>query len=221
MKKFEDILFYTITTRDGGVSKAPYDSLNLALHVGDNIKDVIENRIKLAQKYSFSIQNLIYMDQIHSDYVANITNPAINRISNCDAIVTNKRKIPLMVMVADCIGLLLFDPIKKVIATVHAGREGILKNIALKTVLNMQKNYNSNPNSLIAITTPSIGVCCYEIASGVNLDLKSTLKEQLLKSGLKDDNIKISPICTCCDERYFSYRREKITGRFALIAMLK
>ncbi len=221
MKKFEDILFFTITNRFGGVSKEPYDSLNLALHVGDDPKSVIQNRILLAQKYNFSIQNLIYMDQVHSDKIVNIQTPAINKISKCDAIVTNRRKIPLMVMVADCIGVLLFDPIKRVIATIHAGREGILKNIVQKTIINMQKSYCVDPKDLIAITTPSIGVCCYEVANNINLDLKSTLKEQLLISKVKDENINISSICTSCDKNYFSYRRDKITGRFALVAMLR
>ncbi len=228
----EDI-FAKITTRLSGVSGAPYDSLNLALHVGDDPKKVLENRTLLSQDCNFYLDNLIYMDQTHGDNIEFINDSAINRIVNCDAIITNQKNIPLMVMVADCIPILLYDPIKKVIAVVHAGRNGTFKEIAKKTVLKMQ----SNPSDVLVYMGASIGQCCYEIGSELAeivkksfgqkyikkgfLDLKKMNFDQLIDINVKEENIEISPICTCCDKDYFSYRREGITGRFAGIMMIK
>lgn len=230
----EDSLFFTITSRYGGVSKAPYDSLNLALHVKDSPKNVLENRTIISEKHNFLIENLIYMEQTHSANIAVIKDGSLNRIENCDALITNVKNIPLMVMVADCIPILLYDPKKKVIAVAHAGRNGTFNEIAKKSVLKMVDVFGCEASDILVYLGASIHKCCYEVGVEIArlvddkykvkrdekwyLDLHSMNVDQLRSVGIED--IEISSICTCCDKDYFSYRREGVTGRFAGIIKL-
>jgi len=209
---------------------------NIAYHVTNDKDSVDKARENLATKYNFPLQNLQYMEQIHSNKVELIsceTNP-----QTCDALVTNKPNTPLMVMVADCIPILFFDSITKVIAVAHAGRIGTFEKIAINTIEKMAKEYNSNPKDIKVILGPSIQKCCYEVnkqmcefvkesfgnqfVNNRNIDLQGMNKKQLLEIGVEKENITINSICTKCgDEPYFSYRNDKTCGRFAGIIMLK
>lgn len=106
-------IFYTFTNKDDG---------NLAFHVEDLKESVIKNRTNLAKKYNFDLDKLYYMNQVHGNNVKIIDENSPNLIDNCDGIITNLKESTLMVMVADCIPILLFDKTKGVIAAVHAGR---------------------------------------------------------------------------------------------------
>ncbi len=238
---YKEKLFCEITNRHQGVSQEPYESLNLALHVGDDPISVIQNRTILAKEYNFIIENLIYMEQTHSDNIQIIQHSAHNKIKNCDAIITNKSNIPLLVMVADCIPIMMYDPVQSVIAAVHAGRNGTFKNIAVKTILKMQQVFNTNPKDVLIGFGASIHVCCYEVGKDLvditiknfgkkyiqtqdkkrYLDLQTLNYDQLLQIGVNSKNIEISPVCSCCDKNYFSYRREGTTGRFGGIIKLR
>ncbi len=234
-------LFCEVTNRYGGKSKKPYDSLNLALHVGDDPLTVIQNRTILSKEYNFIAENLIYMEQTHSDNIQIIEHCGLNKIKNCDAIITNKPNIPLMVMVADCIPIMMYDPIQNVIAAVHAGRNGTFKKIATKTLLKMQEHYNTNFQDVLIGFGTSIHSCCYEVGEDLvditiknfgekyiqtkdkkrYLNLQTLNYDQLTQIGVKSKNIEISPICSCCNKDYFSYRREGTTGRFCGLIKLK
>ena len=117
-------------------------------------------RKALAKKYNFDIKKLQYMEQFHSNIVkiVNDINP-----NKCDALITNKTNTPLMVMVADCIPILFFDPIKKVIGVAHAGREGTFNNIIKNTIDKMIEAYNCEPKDIEVELGPSIQKCCYEV----------------------------------------------------------
>ncbi len=233
-------LFASFSDRWGGVSKPPYHELNIALHVGDNPIDVLKNREILAKKFDFYIDNLIYMDQTHSNNIQIINDTFTNKIENCDGIITNKPNIPLMVMVADCIPVLLYDREKKVIGAVHAGRNGTFKSISKKAVTIMTKEFDSNPKDIVVSLGPSIHSCCYEVgedladiakksfgdryvikrAESFFLYLQTLNFAQLKSFGVKEKNIEISSVCTYCDKNYFSYRRDGVTGRFAGVIKL-
>ncbi|SFO99100.1 peptidoglycan editing factor PgeF [Hydrogenimonas thermophila] len=220
---------YCFTNRHGGVSTPPYDSLNLAFHVGDNQENVIQNRKILQNK--FNLQNIVWMDQVHSDNVQTVSSPQTKPLSACDAIITNQPNIALAVMVADCIPILMFDPKRNIIAAIHAGRNGTFLQIAPKTVKVMQKEFGSVPTDIQVIMGPSIHSCCYEIGddlasiveknfsknylNGRMLDLQKLNCDQLIEAQINKNHIKISKICTCCNSDYFSYRKEGTTGRFA------
>jgi len=232
---YENKLLFTISNRYGGVSKAPYESLNLALHVKDSPKDVLENRALLSKKHNFVLENLIYMEQTHSSNISIIKDSSINKIKNCDALITNVKNIPLMVMVADCIPILVYDPKKEVIAVIHAGRNGTFNEISKKTIIKMKDEFGCLDDDILVHLGASIGLCCYEVGEEIAqivddrfkekrdkswyLDLHSMNILQLKSIGIK--NIEVSQTCTCCDKNYFSYRREGVTGRFSGLLMIR
>jgi len=232
--KYEKELFFTVTSRYGGVSQKPYESLNLALHVEDNPKDVLQNRTILTKKHNLILQNLIYMEQTHSANIAIIKDSSQNRIKNCDGLITDVKNIPLMVMVADCIPILFYEPKKQVIAVAHAGRNGTFNEISKKTILKMKDEFGCKADDILVYLGASIHGCCYEVGEEIArlvddkyvekreeswyLDLQSMNVEQL--KSVDVTSIEVSEICTCCNEDYFSYRREGTTGRFAGILKL-
>jgi YfiH family protein len=226
---------YCFTDRYGGVSSPPYDSLNLALHVGDKPESVIKNRSIIQNR--FNIKNIVWMDQVHKDRVETISSPHSEPIPACDAIITNKPNIALAVMVADCIPILMFDQKSGTISAIHAGRNGTFLEIAPKTIMKMQKEFNCNPSDIFVVMGPSIHSCCYEVSNEIStivknsfgkeyindqmLDLQKLNYDQLIEANICKDHIKISNICTCCNFDYFSYRRDGITGRFAGVIWIK
>jgi YfiH family protein len=221
------ILTYTSTTEDG----------NLGFHVGDDPKQVEINHQRLKTKLNIEKTKLVYMNQVHSDNVVNIEANTDSLLLECDAMITNQKNTPLLVMVADCIPILLYDPINKAIGVAHAGRNGVFLNIVSKTIKSMQKYYRTDPKELYLSLGPSIHACCYEVSeelakiaiksfgkeyvNGRYLDLQSMVKQQALREGLSEDRVEISPICTMCGEKpYYSYRKEPHTGRFGSLIML-
>lgn len=216
---------------------------NLAFHVNDNKNHVQKNHEALAKELAYNRDSLIHMKQIHSSNVKivnnddNFTNP-----QECDALVTNKKNIPLMVMVADCSPILFYDQTKKIIAVAHAGRKGAFKNIVQETINTMKYSFDSNIDNIFVSVGASIGVCCYQVGDEIyseaeelglgyslvkketayHLNITRILKTQLLTAGIQENNIEISKECTCClNNKYYSYRANPQTGRFAGIIMLK
>ncbi len=209
---------------------------NLAYHVQDNEENVRENRKKLAIKYNFDNNKLIFMNQVHKDNIVIVDKTSKSLIEACDAIITNEKNLPLMVMVADCIPILMFDKQKEVIAAIHAGRNSTFLNIAQKTALKMIEKFNCKKEDIKVILGPSIQKCCYEVSQELANIVKKTFgeefennryinlqainKKQLNNIGIT--NIKISTYCTkCSGNDYFSYRNSKKTGRFAGVIILK
>lgn len=212
----------------GGVSKAPFGELNLALHVGDDEKDVLKNREILASNLGIKIDNLIFMDQIHSSIVK-VLNPTIKN-PTCDAIITDKRGFALCVMVADCSPILIYDEDSHVCAAVHAGRAGVVSKILTKTIIKMDEIYSSKAKNLKLFVGANIKASCYEIGDlslgefdkfkcGRNFDINLALKAEIKELGVVD--YYFSSDCTHCATNYFSYRRDGKTGRFCGIIMLK
>ncbi|MBU0721317.1 peptidoglycan editing factor PgeF [bacterium] len=230
------------TDKEGGVSLRPYSSLNLAFHVGDDPRHVQMNHTLLAQELGYEKISLVHMKQIHSERVHVVDDE--DRFENpqsCDALVTNKKNTPLMVMVADCTPLLFYDDAQKVIAVAHAGRAGAFKNIVHKTLEAMACGFRSRPENIYVTLGASIGVCCYEVGAEIYdealgmyleyavelrdkryyLDINRILHSQLLACGIREENIEISKECTCCNpHRHFSYRAEGTTGRSCGIILM-
>lgn len=218
---------YLFSDRFGGVSSAPFDSLNLALHVEDKIADVEQNRVILAKK--LGVENLVFMEQIHGANVEIVTEAKSQTLPKCDAMITKLKGVALCVMVADCIPVILYDEKAEVIAVAHAGRGGVGQKIVNKTVFMMIDRFSSKLEEIKILMGASIKPCCYEVKKDVTqgfenylhvegekiyLDIVSKCRDDLKEIGIKEQNIDISPICTCCDRDYFSYRRDGKTGRF-------
>ncbi|MCT7564985.1 peptidoglycan editing factor PgeF [Aliarcobacter butzleri] len=208
---------------------------NLAYHVSDIKENVDKNRQKLALKYDYKDENLCYMNQIHSANVVVVDENSPKYIDNCDALITKTKNLPLMVMVADCIPILMFDEVKGVIAAIHAGRNSTFLKISEITSKKMIENFSCKTENIKVIMGPSIQKCCYEVNDelkniveksfgkkfviGNNIDLQGINKKLLENLGIK--NIEISDICTKCSNKpFFSYRKEKNTGRFAGVITL-
>ncbi|MDN5113266.1 peptidoglycan editing factor PgeF [Aliarcobacter butzleri] len=209
---------------------------NLAYHVGDIKENVDKNRQKLALKYDYKNEDLCYMNQIHSANVVVVDENSPKYIDNCDALITKTKNLPLMVMVADCIPILMFDEIKGVIAAIHAGRNSTFLKISEITSKKMIEDFSCKTENIKVIMGPSIQKCCYEVNDelkniveksfgkefvvGNNIDLQGINKKLLENLGIK--NIEISSICTKCSNKpFFSYRKEKNTGRFAGVITFK
>lgn len=230
------------TTRHGGVSKVPYTDANLAFHVGDNPIDVVENHDLLAHKMLYNRHSLIHMHQIHSDKITLIDETfTFDTPPECDALITNRPNIPLMVMSADCTPILLYDPVHKAIGVVHAGRAGALNEILPKTILAMGLEFNTTPSDVNVVLGPSISGCCYEINSTIAeeteakgypealryengkvfLDVNTILRMQLNRIGI--EKVEVIEECTACHhDRYFSYRADQQhTGRIAGVIILR
>lgn len=236
-------LTHAFTTKDGGVSNSPYTSLNLAFHVQDNTLDVTKNHEKLASELNYDTRTLVHMKQVHSNLVHVVGNKDnFENPPTCDALITDKKNIPLMVMVADCSPILFYDAKKEVIAVAHAGRQGAFKNIVQNVIYTFTNIYDSHAQNISVTIGADIGVCCYEVgveiyeeAKKLNLDyaiekrdnsfyldVNKILMTQLLTSDIKKENIEILNECTCCrSDKYFSYRADRTTGRFAGILMIK
>ncbi|WP_333804578.1 peptidoglycan editing factor PgeF [Sulfurospirillum sp.] len=225
------LMQYCFTTRYEGVSQAPFDSLNLAFHVGDDRSNVKENRARLEEK--LGVSKLVFMDQVHGDTVVLVHTG--DESPTCDAMITNVKGIGLAVMVADCIPILFYDEVHHAIGVAHAGRTGSLLNVGQKTAQTMAETFGSRMEELKIWIGPSIHVCCYEVGIEVTkgfekalqvkegkyfLDLQRYNQEAFLALGVKREHIEISDVCSCCNADYFSYRREKQTGRFAGVITL-
>ena len=215
---------------------------NLAFHVNDTTHNVILNHTSLAKTMKYDKNSLVHMKQIHSSnvHIVNITDNFANP-PECDALLTNKKNTPLMVMVADCSPILFYDSIKNVIGVAHAGRQGAFKNIIKNTLLNMNNNFSSDLQDVFVSIGASIGVCCYEVGEEIYkeslrlnfeyaiqirenryyLNIAKILYMQLIESGIKENHIDISKECTCClKEKYYSYRAQASTGRFCGVITL-
>jgi YfiH family protein len=154
-----------------------------------------------------------------------------------DALITDIPELALMVKVADCQSVILYDPLKHVVANVHCGWRGNVSNILGAVVRRMASEFDSEAVNLKAAIGPSLGPCCGEFITYREIfpknfwnfmvkdnyfDLWAISRWQLLKEGLNEESIEISGLCTRCrSDLFFSHRGENVTGRFAAVVMLK
>ncbi|MHB1455436.1 MAG: peptidoglycan editing factor PgeF [Armatimonadota bacterium] len=247
----DDSIRHFVTTREGGFSASPYRSLNLGFHVGDDPADVIRNRSRLAAEMEIPLSYFTFAKQVHGNRVAVITQQMRGAGSSdyetatpdTDAMITDAEDICLMILVADCVPILFYDPVKRVVGAAHAGWKGTVQQIASKVVTAMMMTFGSKPSDILAGIGPSIGSCCYIVGEEVvtqveqhlgkefilhngagetSFDLWEANRAQLLNSGVPDANIEVARICTCCNsDKFYSYRCEGLTGRFGAGIMLR
>ena len=250
----EEGLTHGISTRMGGVSKPPFAALNMALHVGNCAADVLENRRLFAEALGLDAARIVTPRQVHGDEVrlvrASDAGMGASRydesVPACDALMTAEAGLPLLLCFADCVPLLFFDPVRRVIAAAHAGWKGTVAEIGRKTVQRMGETFGSRPQDILAGIGPSIGACCFEVGEEVaaafraafpeapgllshspegkrTIDLWAANRLQLEAVGLLSEHIDSADVCTKCNaEIFYSYRAEHgTTGRFAAWIALK
>jgi YfiH family protein len=245
----EPNLIHAITKR---VIGRPYD-MSLALHTGEDTQEIISNRRSIAKSIfgleSIDRYNFIVANQTHSNHIQIIDSDISlgwedqeSAITDCDALVTNHKNIILTIMTADCVPILLYDPIKEVVAAIHAGWRGTESQIVVKSIESMVDRFGTSPSDIIAGIAPAIGGCCYEVGIDVAqyfmhyptvteevkrgkymLDLPMVNRVELLSVGVLEENIQMSSICTACSvDEFFSYRREHgCSGRFMSMIGMK
>lgn len=220
-------------TRKGGVSKSPYASLDAGNGDTENESRVIENRNRIL-KISGG-ERLIPIHQVHGRKAVVYRGETgfTGSFADADALITDRPGAVLMIRTADCQPVLIYDPQKKVVAAIHSGWRGSVQNIIASTIEAMTAVFASSPADLYAGIGPSLGPCCAEFVNyreelpesffscktGKNhFDFWEISRRQLLEKGVPDKNIRISGLCTRCNQDlFFSYRRDKITGRLANI----
>ncbi len=238
--------------RAGGVSEPPYDELNVGLHVGDDAEAVIENRRRVVAAIGSDLDALVMPLQVHKGHVAIVT--AADRgsgarsldgaIADTDAIVTHEPGIVLAVMLADCVPVIVFDPVTPAVGVAHAGWGGTVNHVTRNTVDALARHYGSNPADLLAGVGPSIGPASYEVGAEVAqrardafpavdvvrpkgdgkylFDLWESNVADLVAAGVVRDNIEVAGIDTFVGaDRFFSHRRQSPTGRFMALACLR
>lgn len=219
--------------RHGGVSVKHFASLNLGNHVGDNPEHVKANR-QVVQDF-FGVNTILYPQQSHGIEVALITKEN-KKVNGVDALITKEKNIGLAVCHADCQAALFYDPEHDAIGVAHAGYKGLVNNIYKNVLVKMQEAFGTKPENVVVCISASLGP---EHAEYINykkefpeelwiyqknnhFNLWDIAKKLLTQSGIQEQNIEITEDCTFCNKKdYFSYRREKETGRHATIIAIK
>lgn len=171
----EDLVTHAVSTRLGGISESPFDSLNLALHVGDESTAVLANRKKFVQSLGFSVADIVTPNQVHGEKIFRVDENYrgcgcenyADSIPETDALITNTPKLPLILCFADCVPIFFVDVENRAVGLAHGGWKGTLKKIAAKTLLKMQDEFGTQAADCLIGIAPSIGSCCYEVGGEV------------------------------------------------------
>lgn len=209
------------STRHGGVSEAPYDTLNLSRHVGDAPDAVTENRRRFCAALGMDPGRLVTARQVHADTVRVVREPG--EAPDCDALVTDTPRLLLAITAADCAVVLLADPEASVIGACHAGWRGAVAGIVPKTIERMQ-SLGAVPDRMRAYVSPCIHREAFEVGPGVadqfddavvyhrddwakpHVDLPAALRRPLTDAGVP--HVDMADRCTVQSDAFFSYRRD-------------
>ena len=231
-----DGLRHAVFTRKGGESQGPHASLNVATGTGDESDRVRRNREKIIRAMGGGAP--VFLRQDHGTRVASVDDafPAGADSEAADAAITDRPDRLLFIQVADCQAVIVYDPVGRAVANIHSGWRGSIADIVGKTVAMMQTAFGSRPEDLMAGIGPSLGPCCAEfihyrteIPRGLwryrtgrhHFDFWAMSVDQLRATGVAERNIEVAGLCTRCrTDLFYSYRGEKTTGRFAVVAGL-
>ena len=257
LSRYDNVTCF-ITTRAGGFSRGALEGLNLGMRRGDNPDTVIDNRAQLSLITGAFPDLLTFGRQVHGDRASRVTGDLIGSgslgaetaIADTDALVTDINDVPLVVLIADCAVVALFDPVNRAVGLAHAGWRGTVAGIAAGTVRKMEDEFGSRPADIVAGIGPSIGPCCFEVGDEVaerfedvfpdswkrvvdvrggraHVNLWEANRLQLSGAGLRDGNIETADLCTSCrTDLFYSHRKEASTsengrsGRFAGVILL-
>lgn len=235
------------STRLGGVSDGIFTSMNLGHSRGDNPLHVEENFRRFCTATGCGFDSMVFTRQVHGDTVRQVTaadanQPLKNGVSiDCDGLMTNAAHVSLVIFSADCIPVLLHDPVRKAIAAVHAGWRGTALAIPAVAVARMRAAYGTNPADIRAVIGPGISRCCFETDGDVPaampawaadyitarphgkfmVDLKTINARALQNAGVPASQIDISDACTMCQSDVFWSHRKTKGERGSLAAIIE
>lgn len=246
----QDNLVTGFTTRNGGSSRPPFNSLNLGFGSGDQLSQVEANRAAVTRAFGLEPHLLLTVNQVHGSEILVIdqSNPEVSHFQrvDSDAIITNQRNILIGILVADCFPVILYDRVKHVAGVVHLGWRGTASGLLGRTVKAMCELFGCQPADLRAAVGPGVAAHGYEVDRPVRdqfrqgtgqwdriatettlghwqLDLQKSISLQLDEAGLSRAGVDTVSECTCCHkETFFSYRRDQgRTGRQMGFALLR
>jgi len=245
--RLEEGIVVAFTTRVGGVSAAPYASLNLAYHVGDDPASVSVNRHRLCDVFGLQFSRMTCAQQVHGIDVAVVGREEAGRgrdsyetsIPATDAMTCAAAGISLVMFFADCVPLAIADPVQRAVGVAHAGWKGVLDGIAGALIGRMADAFGSAPEDLLAYIGPAIGRCHYQVGperialfarqfpdfvrpSDAHLDLPYLVQKSLDVAGVPRQNVAAADTCTAeHTDVFYSYRSEGgETGRHAAIVSI-
>ena len=225
LTKFKNIK-HGFFNRKGGFSRGIYKSLNCGFGSKDNIKDIKKNVEKVCKKIGCNKNNLVILNQIHSNIVHKVSKIPKKKLKG-DSLITNKKGVALGILTADCAPVLIYDPVNNIISALHTGWKGAYKRI-ISATLKKFRSRGSNFNDLIAVIGPCIGKVNYEVrkdfldkfiyqeksnkkffkikSKKIYFSLNDYIKEHLLKIGVKNIEI-IKKDTYSLNNNFFSARR--------------
>lgn len=242
LNKYANKIKYCVTTRLGGVSSYPYESLNISFKNLSDKENSEKNLDIVCKNLDFTRENAVCVYEDHTDKVIVITeenkdeflfSKHHNKIY--DAMITNVKNIPLVITIADCNAIIMYDTKNNVIANIHSGWKGTIQKVYLKSLDAMIKKFNTDPQNVVCVYSPTIQKCCWktkdrELAYGFqkyweqipinefvytdnegwnHVDFPYVITKDLIKAGIKEENIINEKICTCCNvDTFFSYRKK-------------
>ena len=232
------------TTRHGGVSLPPHDELNLAYHVDDDWDRAFANRNLVAAATGNRLDRSSFVHQVHGNAVVTVAPQQVGTVRlrqgrrDADALVTTAVAAPLVILVADCLPVLLADPVARVVGAAHAGRRGVVSGVVTATIEAMIEA-GAHPGDVRAAIGPGVCADCYEVPATMadeveaavpgsaattrtgspSVDLVAGVRYQLAALGVA--HISVDGRCTVETPELFSYRRDRVTGRFAGLVWLE
>ncbi|MGV1046942.1 MAG: peptidoglycan editing factor PgeF [Solirubrobacterales bacterium] len=242
-----------VSTRRGGTSPPPYASLNLGFGVDDEAANVVANRRRLFAAFGIELERSVWCRQVHADGVTVVDEGDAGRgalepdsiVADSDALVTDAPGLALCVTLGDCVPVVVFDPVRRVVGLAHAGWGGTVARIASRTIAVMGERFGCEPGAMLAAIGPSIGPARYEVGAEViervraafgeraaevlapaaagkaRLDLWRANAIDLEQAGLAPARIEVAGISTEAHlDDFYSHRFEGPTGRFVTVASL-
>lgn len=234
-------LEHAFMTRAGGVSRGPFTALNFG--GDDTAVNIRANMERLGLTFSLPGDGVFTVEQVHGNHVVLAGDDSRNKESpfpsgrpRGDAIITARAGLPIGILTADCVPVLLYDPVSKAVAAIHAGWRGFVAGVLSESIKAMSRHFAARPENLLAAIGPHIGNCCYEVSEdlinsfreacipaepyftetngSIRLNLGHAVFDALIGLGLSARHLSFPGPCTSCfPSLYYSYRRDKVTGR--------
>lgn len=248
LNRKNSVSYYTITsfeetglvkhgfsTREGGVSDGCYSSMNFRFHCDDTRENVLKNFEIMADTLGMDYNKLVLSKQVHEDVIHTVTEDDFgngivreNKFESVDALITDKKGIPMVTLFADCVPLFFLDKKLGVAALAHSGWKGTVKRIGQKTIEKMKRDYGSCAEDILTAIGPSIQECHFEVGDEVaeifikefgedtavkygekyHVNMQKAIEKQFIESGILKENIDNCGICTYCNsDLLFSHRK--------------
>ena len=255
--KDDSHLLHGMSTRCGGVSEGVYNSLNMGWSLGDDSDKVRENYRIFARELGIPAESYTFSDQVHKAQIVEIGKkergngflfPKKEELKGVDGLITNEKGVALTIFSADCVPLIFYDPVKKVIAAAHSGWRGTVMDIGGQMVEKMRKDYACRPQDILVGIGPCIGKENFEVGEDVKkefekngkydilnevfqvkengkylLDLRTYIANALSEKGISPEHMELSTECTYASEDlFFSHRRNGLNrGSHIMVIYLK